>query len=250
MIQNKHRHDSGPILGHLRKKICIRDTPTEFRAEFLCLFTEQHVSDTLGGFGFVLLDDVRIEVLRSAGAGVAKLGGNGHDVGSVGQQYRGHRVPECVGIDMGQAVTLGEVPEPSGDAVRVHMIPVVLGEYIAGIDPPVTVGKLQPELLKFVLPQKRHCFSRQSQIADITCLCGAFRDPFTFGDDQLPVDLYPVFFEVHFIPFKPHDLAPAAAGDKKHMSNELPFERFGLQRFQYFGNGFRLEVVGGFFLLP
>ena len=59
--------------------------PSEFRAVFLSLFAEQHVSDTLGGFGLVLLDDVRIEVFRSAGAGVAQLGGYGHDVGSVGQ---------------------------------------------------------------------------------------------------------------------------------------------------------------------
>lgn len=77
---------------------------------------------------------MRIEVLRSAGAGMAKLGGYSHDVGSVGQQYRGHRVPECVGVDVGQAVTLGEVPEPASDTIGFHVVPVVLGENMAGVN--------------------------------------------------------------------------------------------------------------------
>ena len=111
-----------------------RVMPSEFRAVFLCLFAEQHVSDTLGSLGFVLLDYVRIEVLRGAGAGVAQLCGYGHDVGSVGQQYRGHRVPECVGIDVGQVVTLGEVPKPASDTIGFHVVPVVLGENMAGVN--------------------------------------------------------------------------------------------------------------------
>ena len=38
-----------------------------------------------------------------------------------------------MGIDVGQAVAGGEVFEPAGDAVRVHVIAVVLGKDIAGI---------------------------------------------------------------------------------------------------------------------
>lgn len=101
---------------------------------FSCLFAEQYVSDTFGGLGLVLLDNVRIEVLRSAGAGVAQLCSHGHDVSSIGQQHRGHRVPECVGIDMGQAVTFGEVPKPASDTIGFHVVPVVLGENMAGVN--------------------------------------------------------------------------------------------------------------------
>ena len=35
-------------------------TPSGFRAVFLCLFSEQHIGDTLGSLGFVLLNDVGI----------------------------------------------------------------------------------------------------------------------------------------------------------------------------------------------
>lgn len=35
-------------------------TPSGFRTVFLCLFSEQHIGDTLGSLGFVLLNDVGI----------------------------------------------------------------------------------------------------------------------------------------------------------------------------------------------
>ena len=38
-------------------------------------------------------------------------------------------------IDVGQAVAGGEVFEPAGNAVRVHVVTVVLGKDIAGSDP-------------------------------------------------------------------------------------------------------------------
>ena len=51
----------------------------------LCFFSEKNVSDTLGSLGLVLLYDVGIEVFRGACACVAKLCGNGHNVGTVGK---------------------------------------------------------------------------------------------------------------------------------------------------------------------
>ena len=53
------------------KNRLLRATPSEFWAVFLCFFAEQNVSDTLGSLGFVLLDDMCVEVLRCAGAGMA-----------------------------------------------------------------------------------------------------------------------------------------------------------------------------------
>ena len=69
------------------------------------------------------------------------------------------RVAESVGVDMGQAVAVREVIEPVGDTVRVHVVAVVLGKDIAGMNPAVTIGKLQPELFPLVLPEQLHGFA-------------------------------------------------------------------------------------------
>ena len=37
-------------------------------------------------------------------------------------------------IDVGQVVALGEVPKPAGDTIGVHVVPVVLGENIVGVN--------------------------------------------------------------------------------------------------------------------
>ena len=110
---------------------------------FLCLFPEQNFGDTLGSLGFVFFDDVGIEALCGVHAGVAQLLGDSNNVRTVGQQDRGYRVPEGVGVDVGQAVAGREGIQPAGDTVRVHMLPVVLGKDKAGIDPAVPVGQLQ-----------------------------------------------------------------------------------------------------------
>jgi len=49
-------------------------TPSGFGwADFLCLFADQRVGDTLGGFSFVFLNDVAVKALRGGNAGVAQL---------------------------------------------------------------------------------------------------------------------------------------------------------------------------------
>ena len=40
-------------------------------------------------------------------------------------------MPECVGVDVGEAVAFAEPVQPCGRAVRVHGLAVVLGEYKA-----------------------------------------------------------------------------------------------------------------------
>ena len=109
---------------------------------FLCLLSQQHISDTLCRFGFVLFDDVAIEVLRGVYAGVAQLLRHGDDICTICQKHRGHRVPERMGVDVRQIVAAGKVMEPSGDAVRVHVIAFVCSEYKPGVLPPVTIGDL------------------------------------------------------------------------------------------------------------
>ena len=118
----------------------------------LCLLTDQNVSNTIRCLCLVFLDDVAVEILCGGYACVAQLLGHRNNIGSVCQEDRGHRVAEGVGIDMGQTVAGGEVFEPAGNAVRVHVIAVVLGEHVVGMNPSVTIGKLQAELLPLVLP--------------------------------------------------------------------------------------------------
>lgn len=98
-----------------------------------------------------------------------------------------------------------------------------------------------------MLPQQAHGLGGEGLISHITCFRGAFIYAFAWGKDQCAVDLHPAVFKIHFIPFHPHNFATAATCDKEKMGDKLPLEGFSLQRFQYFGNGFRLEVVGGFF---
>ena len=126
---------------------------------FLCFFSEQNVSDTLGSLGLDLLDDVGVKAFCGVYVGVAQLLGDRDNICAICQQDRGYRVAESVGVDMGQAVAVREVIEPVGDTVRVHVVAVVLGKDIAGMNPAVTIGKLQPELFPLVLPEQLHGFA-------------------------------------------------------------------------------------------
>lgn len=73
---------------------------------------------------------------------MSQLLGHRDNIRTVCRQDGGNGVAEGMGIDVGQIVAGGEIFEPAGDAVRVHGLPVVLGEYKAGIDPAVAVGNL------------------------------------------------------------------------------------------------------------
>ena len=54
--------------------------------------------------------------------------GNGHAVHAVEVEHRGHRVPEGVGVDVREAVSLAESGQPCRYAVRVHGSAGILGE--------------------------------------------------------------------------------------------------------------------------
>ena len=84
---------------------------------------------------------------------MTELLGYCNNIRTICQEDGGHSMPESMGIDMGQIVAGGEVFEPAGDAVRVHVIAIVLGEHIAGVNPTITIEKLEAELFPLVLPQ-------------------------------------------------------------------------------------------------
>ena len=119
-------------------------------AEFLCLFPEQHIRNTLSCLGFVLFDDMAVKVFRGIHAGVAQLLRYRDNIGSICQEDRGHSMPERMGIDVWQIVPTGKIVEPAGDAVWVHVASIVCSEYKAGVLPPVAVGDLEPELFPLV----------------------------------------------------------------------------------------------------
>lgn len=134
------------VLGHFWvtwvKNLFSWVTPSGFRAVFLCLFSEQHIGDTLGSLGFVLRNDVGIEALGSVHGCVSQLLGHGNNIRSICQEDGGNGVAEGVGVDMGQIVAGRKFGKPAGDYIRAHRLTIVLSEHKAGIYPPVPVGKL------------------------------------------------------------------------------------------------------------
>ena len=83
----------GPILGQWVKKLVFWVTARDHRADFLCLLPEQNISNTLRCFCLVFFDDVGIEVLCCACAGVSQLSCHGDNIGSICQQDGSHGMP-------------------------------------------------------------------------------------------------------------------------------------------------------------
>ena len=142
MVQKWAKHHVGTTLEQLPQKLKFWNTVREHRADFLCLLPEQHIRNTLCCLGFIFFDDVAVEIFCGVHAGMAQLLRYRYNVRTICQEDRGHSMPECMRIDMGQIVAAGKVMEPAGDAVRVHVAAIVCGEYKSGVLPPVTVGKL------------------------------------------------------------------------------------------------------------
>lgn len=128
------------VNGSKNSEVC--KLSDQFGQLFSCLFAQKNIRDTLGGFGFVLLDDMAVKALCRVYAGVPQLLGYRDNVRSVCQKDRGHGVPESVRVDMRQAMTKGKFLQPASDAVRVHMLAVVLGEHIAAVCPSISVCNL------------------------------------------------------------------------------------------------------------
>ena len=172
------------------------------------------------------------------------------NIGTVCQEDGGHRVAERVGIDMGQAVAGGEVVEPAGDAVRAHVVAVVLGEDVAGMLPTIAVCKLEPELFPPVLPKQVHCFLGQRQNTDVAGFGGAVYNTLAFGYYQGAVNADFACAHVNLFPLQGHDFTPAATGDDHQVGDRPPLQRLMLQGLQDRGYLFRLEVVRVFLLCP
>ena len=128
------------VNGSINSEVC--KLSDQFGQLFLCLFSQKNIRDTLGGFGFVLLDDMAVKALCCVYAGVPQLLGYRDNVRPVCQKDRGHGVPESVRIDMRQAMSKGKISQPAGDAVRVHVLAVVLGEHITAVCPSISVCNL------------------------------------------------------------------------------------------------------------
>ena len=77
------------------------------------------------------LHDVGVNIGGGADLGVVQAFRDGNAVHTVEVEHGGHSVPECVGVDVGEAVAFAEPVQPCGRAVRVHGLAVVLGEYKA-----------------------------------------------------------------------------------------------------------------------
>lgn len=93
--------------------------------------------------------------------GMAQALGNTHTVHAAEEQQTCHGVPESMGIDMGQAVTIREAGKPGGDAARVHRGAIVLAEHKALILEVCTKPQpllILPQLVQF---QQLHGFSGQ-----------------------------------------------------------------------------------------
>lgn len=76
--------------GSLGAKICFLGSHRPgFGRYFLCLFSEQHIGDTRGSLGFVLLNDVGIEALGSVHGCVSQLLGHGNNIRSICQEDGG-----------------------------------------------------------------------------------------------------------------------------------------------------------------
>lgn len=110
--------------------------------------------------------------------------------------------------------------------VRVHVVAVVLGKDIAGMNPAVTIGKLQPELFPLVLPEQLHGFGGQRKQAAVAGFGFALINALAFGVEQGPVNPDPVVLKVYLFPSEAHDLTTAAACDDHQLGNELPFEQY------------------------
>lgn len=63
---------------------------------------------------------VGVNIRHGADLSMTQPPGDGHTVHAVKVEHGGHFIPESVGIDVGEAVTFGELVKPICHAVRVH----------------------------------------------------------------------------------------------------------------------------------
>ena len=95
---------------------------------------------------------VCVNCCRCVCVGVTRFRSCCHQVNAVGNHGRGCCVPECVGVDMGQAIVPAEVIQPSGNAGRMEPFPVIFGENHSGFFPARPLLEAHPHLLQ--LPRK------------------------------------------------------------------------------------------------
>ena len=80
---------------------------------FSCLFPpEQSRRNAVGGFFFVLLDQVGVEILCCGDFVVAQLLRYRDHIRTIRNQHGSNRMPERMGIDMGQIVPCRKFPQP------------------------------------------------------------------------------------------------------------------------------------------
>lgn len=92
---------------------------------FLGLLSEQRVRDTVGDFRLAFGYHVRVERFCRCHGGMTQLPRHRHNIRSLRNQNRSRRVPECMGVDMREAVALGKVGKPCGYTVWADWQPPV-----------------------------------------------------------------------------------------------------------------------------
>lgn len=111
-----------------------------------------------------LLQNMAVEIQSCTGHRVIQPPRNRKDIRSVVNQNAGHRVPERMGINMPQAMTLTEAIEPSVGTVWMHWFTVVPRKNISGFLPPISYGLFYKLLLMIILSQQIHRFSRDINV--------------------------------------------------------------------------------------
>ena len=126
---------------------------------------QENVPQNVGALLVGCLHHMGINIGGGAYLGVSQPLGNAHTVHAVEVEHGCHCVPECVGVDVGQAVALAELFEIVGHAVRVHGVPIVLGEEKA----PVLVVFPQSQPFRClpcaIPPEQLHGLGGQGNIA-------------------------------------------------------------------------------------
>ena len=73
---------------------------------FLCVLSQNGVCQGFRGLFVGLFDDVGVDICGSRGSGVTQAFGDGDDISPAVDQHCGDRVPERVGVNVGQTVPL------------------------------------------------------------------------------------------------------------------------------------------------
>lgn len=209
--------------------------------------SQHHIADTFGCPCHVFLDEVAVKIFRRVNVGMAQIFGDGYDIEAVGQQNRSQRMPEGVGIDVGETEFGGKIPEPTGYGIRSGRTAIFTAKYIAGFDLILAVLQFPLTLLLLKFLKQIHGLLRQLEGTTVAGLGIAFRQSIRFAFYKRAVDADGVVLPINLFPTQSNGLAPATAGNDKKMDQSPPAQGNILQRIQNLMNHAGLKIVRGGF---